>query len=230
MGTVPASLPAPERLMIEGPAGPLEAVVEDPTVGSGAAVRSVVTRFAIVCHPHSLHGGTLDNKVTHTLARTLQELGLATLRFNFRGVGHSGGVFDDGPGESEDVLSVAAWARRRWPAAQLWLAGFSFGGYVALLSARRARAVQLITVAPAIGSRFGTSAAIPLPGCPWLIVQGDSDELVDAQQVRAMVAGLQPAPTLTVLPGVEHFFHGHLPDLKRAVLAGLPAQQLPITQ
>jgi uncharacterized protein len=200
-------------------------VVEDPTAGHAAAAA-----FAIVCHPHSLHGGTLDNKVTYTLARTLQELGIPTVRFNFRGVGRSGGVFDDGPGESDDVLSVVDWARRRWSAAQPWLAGFSFGGYVALLSARRAAAVQLITVAPAIVTRFGTSAALPLPDCPWLIVQGDRDELVDAQQVRAMVAGLQPSPTLTVLPGVEHYFHGHLPDLKRAVLAGIGALPRPPAQ
>jgi alpha/beta superfamily hydrolase len=181
--------------------------------------------FAIVCHPHPLHGGTMDNKVAHTLARTLQELGMPSVRFNFRGVGKSAGAFDNGPGESDDVLAVAAWARGRWPDAQLWLAGFSFGGSVALLAARRARAAQLITVAPAIVRRFGSSGAIPLPGCPWLIVQGDADELVDAAEVSALVADLRPPPTLTVLHGVEHYFHGHLSDLKDAVLAGVAPPQ-----
>lgn len=204
----------PQRLTIDGPAGALEAVVEDP----GAAVPR---NAAIVCHPHSLHGGTLGNKVVHTLARTFQGLGAPTVRFNFRGVGHSGGSFDDGPGESDDVVAVAAWVRQRWPGADLWLAGFSFGGYVALLSARRVQAVRLITVAPALLQRFGPGNAIPVPACPWLIVQGEADELVDAAQVRTLTADLRPPPTLSVLPGVDHFFHGHLHELKDAVLAGM---------
>jgi uncharacterized protein len=208
--------PPLEHITIDGPAGPLEAVLEDP---AGTPPRN----FGVVCHPHSLHGGTLDNKVAHTLARTLQALGMPTVRFNFRGVGKSGGVFDDGAGESDDVLAVVAWARQRWPGANLWLAGFSFGGYVALLAARRAHAVQLITIAPAIVRRFGSAAALPMPQCPWLIVQGDADQLVDAQQMQALVADLVPPPLVTVLSGVEHFFHGHLHELQDAVRAGVCA-------
>lgn len=165
----------------------------------------------------------MDNKVAHTLARTLQELGMPTVRFNFRGVGQSAGVFDDGSGESDDVLAVASWGRGRWPDAKLWLAGFSFGGFVALLAARRTEAAQLITAAPAILRRFGPTATIPipLPGCPWLIVQGDADELVNAAELSALVADLQPAPTVRLLHGVEHYFHGHLSELKDAVRAGV---------
>ncbi|MEO7774242.1 MAG: alpha/beta fold hydrolase, partial [Steroidobacteraceae bacterium] len=198
----PIARPPIERLRIDGPAGPLEAVVEDP--------RGTPTRCAVVCHPHPLHGGTLDNKVVHTLARTLQELGIPTVRFNFRGVGKSAGKFEDGPGETEDLLAVVAWARARWPGTELWLAGFSFGGYVALLAAPRAGAARLITVAPAIVRRFESAAAIPMPDCPWLIVQGDADDLVDVNAIRERAAGLDPAPTLTVLSGVDHYFHGHL--------------------
>lgn len=206
--------PAAESLVLAGPAGALEAVIEDPQP-------PVVERFAVVCHPHPLHGGAMTNKVTHTLARTLQEIGVPTIRFNFRGVGKSAGAFDEGAGEVEDVLAAVSFGRERWKGAHLWLAGFSFGGYVALRAAQRAGARRLITVAPAVTKRFGSPRDIPVPDCPWTIIQGDADDVVDAAEVRVWTESLHPRPDLIVVPGVDHFFNGRLPDLKDAVLAGI---------
>ena len=136
--------PAAEALTISGPAGALETLLEVPAAGAP------VGGFAVVCHPHPLHGGTMQNKVVHTLARALQEAGIATLRFNFRGVGASAGSYDEGRGEIEDALAVIAYGRARWPGAALTLAGFSFGAQVALLAAPSSAPARLITVAPPV--------------------------------------------------------------------------------
>jgi len=197
-----------ERLSIPGQAGALEAIAEDP----GAAGVS----YAVVCHPHPLYGGTMDNKVVTTVARALQQVGIPTLRFNFRGVGASAGVFDQGVGETADADAAASWGAQRWPGRTLVLAGFSFGGYVALRLAQQRVPRHLITIAPAI-TRFDT-AGMAVPRCPWLIVQGDADDVVDPAAVIAWVNGLDPKPRLVVLPGVGHFFHGRLPDLRDAVI------------
>jgi len=198
--------PPKTPLELEGPAGRLEALLEEP----GGVVRG----FGVICHPHPLYGGTMHNKVVHTLARALHEQGMPTLRFNFRGVGGSTGAYDDGRGESDDALAVIAWGRRRWPGAGLVLAGFSFGAAVALRAASAADAAQLITVAPAV-ARLGV--ALPRPDCPWLLVIGDADELVDCAEVRAWAGRFQPPPTLRVFAGGDHFFHGRLQELRAAV-------------
>jgi len=197
-----------ERLSIEGPAGALEAVVEDPGVAG--------TSFAVVCHPHPLYGGTMDNKVVTTVARALQDTGIPTLRFNFRGVGASAGVFDRGSGETEDADTVASWGAARWPGRTLVIAGFSFGAFVALRLAQRRPPRQLITIAPAI-QRFD-EAGMAVPRCPWLVVQGDADDVVDPAAVIAWVDGLDPKPRLVVLPGVGHFFHRRLHELRDIVI------------
>jgi len=192
-----------ERLSLEGPAGALEAVLEDPgTVGPS---------YAVVCHPHPLYGGTMDNKVVTTVARALQDCGMPTLRFNFRGVGASAGAFDRGGGETDDADAVAAWGAERWPERTLVIAGFSFGAYVALRLAQRRPPRRLITIAPAI-QRFD-EAGMTVPRCPWLVVQGDADDVVDPAAVIAWATGLDPRPQLVVLPGVGHFFHGRLHEL-----------------
>ena len=205
--------PQAEPVTIEGPSGPLEAVVEEPAAGAHAEMGG---RFAVVCHPHPLYGGTLTNKVVHSIARSFQELGVATIRFNFRGVGASAGVYDEGIGETADALAAVEWGHRRWPDRRLWLAGFSFGSYVAVRAAATAAPERLVTVAPPV-ARFDFDA-VPVPRCPWLIVQGDADELVDVGSVRDRVRSLVPPPTLVVLPRVEHFFHGRLHELKAAIL------------
>jgi uncharacterized protein len=196
-----------ERVSIAGQAGALEAIAEDPGVESPS--------YAVICHPHPLYGGTMDNKVVTTVARALQEAGMPTLRFNFRGVGASAGEFDQGVGETADADAVAEWGAARWPGRSLVIAGFSFGGYVALRLAQRRLPRHLITIAPAVQG-FGASTAVPR--CPWLVVQGDADEVVDPSTVIDWVNTLDPKPQLVVLPGVGHFFHGRLRELRDAVI------------
>jgi len=205
--------PHAERLKLAGPAGTLEALIEIPTPGADAAAAAA---FGVICHPHPLYGGTMDNKVVWTLARAFQELGAPTIRFNFRGVGASGGRYDEGSGEVDDALAVIEHARARWPGAALWLAGFSFGGVVALRAAAPARPALLVTVAPGI-TRVEVGD-VPTPGCPWLIVQGELDDVVPAAAVSAWARGLRPPPELTVLPGAGHFFHGRINELRDTVV------------
>lgn len=210
--------PAPESVLIEGPAGVLEARVEIP-LQRDARVEVV----GVVCHPHPLYGGTLQNKVVHTLARAMQEAGAPTVRFNFRGVGASAGQYDEGVGELADARAVIAWARQRWNCDALWLAGFSFGAAVALQAAQTERPLALVTVAPPVGRII--TAPVPRPACPWLIIQGDQDELVDCTEVREWAAGYAPQmPQLLVLGGAEHFFHGRLTELRTGVLDFLRTQ------
>ena len=210
--TAPFRPPVPERATIAGPVGPLEALVETPAGFAGADC-------AVLCHPHPLYGGTMNNKVVHTTARALQERGHATVRFNFRGVGASAGSFDDGRGETEDALAVVDWACARWPRAALTLAGFSFGAYVAFRAAGLRLARRLITIAPPVRRfDFGTLA---VPAAPWIVIQGDQDELVDHRAVLAWAQAVQPPPTIVLIAGAEHFFHGRLSDLRAAVQAHL---------
>jgi alpha/beta superfamily hydrolase len=219
--------PRAERLEIAGPAGPLQALVESPAAEAGEP--PAVPAFAVVCHPHPLYGGTLDNKVVYTVARAIGQLQVPAIRFNFRGIGTSAGSYDEGRGESEDALAVIAYGRRRWPQAALWLAGFSFGGAVAARIAAAAQAARVVLVAPGITRLERTdfeAARAAVPQCPWLIVQGDADEVVPEAAVLAWVRGLKPAagtpaPRITVLPGASHFFHGRLNELRDAVLAFL---------
>jgi uncharacterized protein len=206
--------PIPERVAIAGPVGAIEAVVEEPA-GAGA--------FAVVCHPHPLFGGTLDNKVVHTLARTFQEHGAATIRFNFRGVGASQGAHADGAGESDDARTVIDWGRSRWPQADLWLAGFSFGGAVAIRTASDANAGLLVTVAPAV-QRVPVEPSA-LPRCPWLIVQGDADDVVAPAETRSWAARFAPHAGIVLVPGAGHYFHGRLHDLKEVVARFLAEQK-----
>jgi len=204
------AVPESERCFIDGPAGRLEAIVEAPADGR-------IDAAAVVCHPHPQHGGTMHNKVAHTLARAFVRCGFEALRFNFRGTENSDGDYDHGIGELDDALAAVDFMRERRPGSALWLAGFSFGGWVAVRAAVPAGAAGLVSIAPAI-ERFGG----PLreqPACPWLILQGDADELVDVETTIAWVNGLGPGPEFEVLPGAEHFFHGRLVDLREAVVA-----------
>jgi alpha/beta superfamily hydrolase len=206
--------PPPQALQVPGPAGPLEARLENPHPESA---RHVV--FGVVCHPHPLHGGTMQNKVVHTAARAMQEAGAATLRFNFRGVGGSGGQYAAGVGELEDALAIVDWGRARFQCDALWLAGFSFGAAVALQAAVRMAGSpprRLVTIAPPVGRIL--TEPVARPACPWLIVQGDQDEVVDVAAVRSWAASYEPAPELLMLAGAEHFFHGRLTELRDGML------------
>lgn len=217
--------PLPERIAVEGPAGPLQTLIETPVTDAGEP--AFVAAFAVVCHPHPLFAGTMDNKVVYTVARAFEQLGVPAVRFNFRGVGASAGTYDEGRGEADDALAVIDWGRRRWPGAALWLAGFSFGGGVAIRIAGVARPERVVLVAPGITrlerTDFDLAHAAP-PGCPWLIVQGDADEVVPPAAVISWAQGLAalpgvPAPRLIVLPGTGHFFHGRINELREAALA-----------
>jgi hypothetical protein len=202
--------PVPEAVVIDGPAGALEARAENPTPDG------VVQVVGVVCHPHPLYGGTMQNKVVHTLARAMQELGAPTVRFNFRGVGASAGTHDEGRGEIDDAGAAADWARRRWSCERLWLAGFSFGAAVALQAAPRIAPERLVTVAPPL-ARLGLDAMPRRPAADWLIVQGDADEVVDGRDVARWAAAYDPRPELIELAGAEHFFHGRLTELREVV-------------
>jgi len=170
----------------------------------------------VVCHPHPLFGGTMTNKVVHTLARAFTDLGLPSLRFNFRGVGASTGTHDEGRGEVQDALAAVRYGRERWPGAQLWLAGFSFGAAVAVRASSDAAPSRLVAVAPAV-DRIEIGAVTP--ACPWLVLLGDADEVVAPQRVLEWARGLRPQPHIQVMAGAGHFFHGRLPQLREAVTA-----------
>jgi alpha/beta superfamily hydrolase len=203
-------------LMLDGPAGVLETIVE----AAEAPVRDAV---AIVCHPLPTDGGTMHNKVVTMTARALRESGIATVRFNFRGTGASSGSFDQGRGEADDLRAVAAWVREQRPGAKLWLAGFSFGAYVTLKCAAELHPAMLVSIAPPAGRSWDFSA-ITLPDCPWLVFQGESDEVVDPQAVYAWIDSLkqlrQP-PELVKMPDTSHFFHRRLIDLRGVIKHGV---------
>ncbi|MFQ6004354.1 MAG: alpha/beta hydrolase [Woeseia sp.] len=200
--------PSAENIFLEGPAGKLEALLESQRGPAPVAT-------AVVCHPHPAHGGTMQNKVVHTLGRAFVGQGFNVLRFNFRGTGSSDGEYDEGRGELLDALAAAHWMRNREPALPLWLAGFSFGGMIAIRASIEAQPDGLVSVAPAV-SRFADNLASQ-PGCPWLIAQGDQDELVDIDDTVEWINRLDPGPELSVFPDTTHFFHGKLVLLRQAV-------------
>jgi alpha/beta superfamily hydrolase len=207
----PASFPATSGpLALHGPAGRIEALAGVP---EPATDRGVV---AIICHPHPLHGGTLHNKVVAMLERSFLELGARTLRFNFRGVGASEGVHDHGDGETLDTIAVGEWLARVRPGDVLWLAGFSFGSMVAARAARHLPAKFLLSVAPPVG-KYPVFEALTAPACPWLVVQGEDDDVVSPQAVYDFVARQADPPTLVRMPETGHFFHRKLLDLRGVV-------------
>ncbi len=200
-------------VLIPGPAGQLELMVDLPEPGQERA------GVAVVCHPNPPDGGTLHNKVVTMTARALSELGLAAVRFNFRGVGQSQGSFDQGRGETLDLLAVTDWVRKQRPNDALWLAGFSFGSWVALQGARHLPVKQMISIAPPVGLR--EFAGVLPPPCPWLVVQGEIDDIVDPQAVYDWIDSLKDKPTLVRMPDTGHFFHRRLMDLRGAVKNGV---------
>jgi alpha/beta superfamily hydrolase len=213
---VSSTAPRRDALTIKGPAGQIEGLLEVPRVGNEQ-------RVAVLCHPHPQHQGTLMNKVVHTLSRAMNDLGMPAIRFNFRGVGASEGAFAAGIGETDDTLAVIDWALQRYPEAELCLLGFSFGAMVAANAALSAKPLQLVTVAPA-ATRMAGLLGNRQPECPWLIVQGEDDEVVSCAEVVAWANGLAPGPELVVMPDTGHFFHGRLTGLREIVVNHLVAQ------
>lgn len=203
------SIAAPETVLVAGDAGPIETLIETP---SAIPVRAV----AVCCHPHPLFGGSLTNKVIHTVARTAVAAGAEAIRFNFRGVGRSAGNHDEGRGELADLIVVARWARARHPEAPLWLAGFSFGAWITLRAHALLNPSRLLSVAPPVG-RWDFSD-VSRPACPWLIVQGERDELVDASTVTSWAENLDADVVIHRLSDADHFFHGRLHELRDVVM------------
>jgi uncharacterized protein len=196
--------PRTQRRTVAGPAGALECAIDAP---DGAA-----RGLAIVCHPHPLHGGTMDNKVVVTLARAFVQCGWRAVRFNFRGIGASAGSWDEGRGEIEDALAVATAVREGDEA--LACAGFSFGGYVASHAAATLAVQTVVLIGPA--TQNFTVAPVPQGT---LVVQGEADEVVPLSATLDWARPLtQP---VVVVPGVGHFFHGQLPLLKQLVVRHL---------
>ena len=212
----PATFPAvSSAVQLHGGAGAIEARIEP---GSGELQRDAV---AVICHPHPLHGGTMTNKVVTSCERALRDLGVATLRYNFRGVGRSEGRFDHGHGEGDDLVAICAWVRATRPGATLLLAGFSFGAFVSITRAAEIAPAQLISIAPPVG-RFDLEQ-FEVPACPWLVLQPDADEVVDATAVYRWLATLDPAPSVVRFADASHFFHGRLIELRAAIQAGVAA-------
>jgi len=191
------------RKSIAGPAGALELAFNMPE----AEPRGI----ALIAHPHPLQGGTLDNKVAQTLAKSFTALGYAAVRFNFRGAGKSEGSFDEGIGETDDALAALAYARGELGELPVALAGFSFGSYVQTRVAHELAAERMVLVGPAV-NRF------PLEKVPedTIVIHGEEDDVVPLADVFAW-ARPQLLPVV-VFPGCGHFFHGRLPQLQRTVI------------
>jgi alpha/beta superfamily hydrolase len=200
---------ASERVLLDGPAGKIETVIDAPAPGESRGV-------ALVAHPHPLFGGTLENKVAQTLAKTFVELGYVALRPNFRGVGASQGEHDAGQGEAVDLLAILDYARARFHAGAPVLAGFSFGAYVQTLVARRVKPQRMALVGVAAGfvsgGRSYTAEAVPPDS---VVIHGELDETVPLANVFAW-ARSQDLPVI-VVPGADHFFHRRLHVIKNII-------------
>lgn len=183
------------RMLIDGPAGKIETDINDP----GGARRGI----ALIAHPNPVQGGTKDNKVVTTLARTFFALGYVTARPNFRGVGATEGSHDEGRGEADDLLAVAGQLKQQYGGLPLVLAGFSFGSFVQTRVAKRLAAARMVLVGPAV-NRFPAERVPP----DTLVIHGEHDDVVPLAAVLDW-ARPQGLP-IVVVPGGEHFFHGRL--------------------
>ncbi len=212
--STPAFPDTSATLLLPGPVGPLELAVDLPDADCTPLPLTVV-----LCHPLSTEGGSLNNKVVTMAARSLRELGARSVRFNFRGVGKSEGKFDHGEGEQQDLMAVVNWVRQQRPNDDLWLAGFSFGAYVSLRACAAVQPEGLISIAPPAG-RWDFARIEPV-ACPWLLIQGENDEIVDPQAVYNWVDTLKRKPELVRMPDTTHFFHRKLIDLRGALQHGV---------
>ena len=216
---------------IHGPAGRLEALIDDPAfdchigpVRAEAAgeVRLDVDRdeqprvAVVLAHPLPTGGGTMHNKVVYQIAKGFCRIGAPVLRFNFRGVGTSDGAFEDGPGEMADYRAALDFVAARYPAAELWAAGFSFGAWVALtVGAMDDRVSTLIGVAPPV-DRYDFSAVLESMK-PKFFIQGDRDDLCPYPSMRAFYAKVPGPKELVTIDGADHLFDGKTSEVAEAV-------------
>jgi uncharacterized protein len=214
-------------LFLPGPAGRLEALLWDVPERDGIARPPLA---AVVCHPHPLFGGTMHNKVVYQTAKTLHRFGLPVLRFNFRGTGFSEGAHDEGRGEQDDVSAALDFFASEYPGAPLLVAGFSFGSWVGLRAGcEDSRVADLIGLGLPVGNLANQEFSY-LDACdkPKLLVSGELDAYGPPENLKAMVEKF-PAPvkeqtSIAIIPGADHFFAGHLPEVDRVIAAWLKAQ------
>ncbi len=203
-----------ESLLLAGPAGKLEALLEEPEEGA--------PRFAaLVCHPHPQHGGTMHNKVVYRIARGLRKAGAVVLRFNYRGVNLSEGTYDHGIGETEDARTCLEWLRARYPQLPAMIAGFSFGSRIALrIGAQRPDLKKII----AAGFPTVYKDRTYLDPClvPRTFIHSTNDEFGPVEELRAVVAELAGPPELVFIPSKDHFFVDALDAFEQAVIDAAP--------
>lgn len=205
--------PGDHPFVFSGLIGQLEGVITMPA-------NAMTNCIALLGHPHSLQGGTMNNKVVTTMARACKELAIPSLRFNFRGVGLSEGVYDAGQGESEDMLALMHLCQEEIPTAQFIFAGFSFGSYVAYRAAAHADSKLLITIAPPVHHYNYREFT---PPHPWLIMQGDEDEVVPLSLVLDFANEISPPLPTHRFAETSHFFHGKLIELKEQLVKSILA-------
>jgi alpha/beta superfamily hydrolase len=193
---------------IAGPAGPLEALLDEPA-GEPRAV-------AVFGHPHPLHGGTMHTKALYQAAKAMPRIGVAALRFNFRGVGRSAGTFDSGPGEQQDFTAAIAFASERFPDLPIWAAGMSFGAWIAMTAgAQDPRVSLLLGIAPPV-DRYDFEA---LRTCtlPKFIIHGEEDELISIKEIRRFYSQIPEPKELVTIEYANHLFEGKTPLVGEAV-------------
>lgn len=208
----PETFPEKEaHFLIEGEAGHLELLTTSP---DNQPIQK--NGVAIICHPHPLHQGTMNNKVVHMLSKAFHNKGLHTARFNYRGVGQSEGAFGNSIGEVADLMSVLKWVDSVLDSPPIWLAGFSFGAFIAARGAALHACTQLFSIAPAVTNQpFDTLAKVT---CPWIVVQGEKDEVIAPDLVYQWFESAKtPTMQLIKCPDTSHFFHGQLVTLRQIV-------------
>lgn len=196
-----------ETLFIDGPAGRLEAILEEPDSGAP-------TEAALVCHPHPLGGGTMHNKVVHRLARGLRQIGAVTLRFNFRGVNLSEGTHDNGVGEVDDARAVLAVLSDRYPQLPLTVSGFSFGSRVAVQLYPGARRVILAGF-PTVYRQFDILERCPVQR---IFIHSTNDEFGPRNELQAVYDRLWGAKSMYWIEAQDHFFGGALAEFEKTVV------------
>jgi hypothetical protein len=199
---------------LAGPAGPLEAILDEP----GRELRAAV----VFAHPHPQYGGTMHTKVVYQGAKALARIGCAVLRFNFRGVGRSAGAFSGGPGEIEDYQSSLDYLAKRYPDGRLWTAGFSFGAWVALETGARDERVSALTgiappVATTISGQQYTFEHTAVSTKPKFFVQGEADEVCPLEAMWAFYGKLPEPKELVVIDAADHLFEGKTQDVGEAL-------------
>jgi alpha/beta superfamily hydrolase len=203
--------PGEHKISFNGDVGKIEAILHIPNNTVDHSPKAVM----VCCHPHPLFGGTMTNKVVHTICKTFSKMGLPAIRFNFRGIGETEGTHDEGEGEGKDLLLICDEVRQRWPDSQIWLSGFSFGSWVSAHCATAAGAQQLLSIAPPVGHFDFNKFQLPL--CPWLVLMGEQDEIVDAATVFKWIEDQKNSPDLVKFPDTGHFFHGQLVKMTKVL-------------